>query len=1129
MPKKKQEDEKTEPKSKSKAKTSAEKLEEKNKPSYYVGIGASAGGLEAIESFFKSMSDNSGATFIIVQHLSPDYKSLMPELMTRRTTMPVHRIEDGMPALANNVYLIPPKKNLKIFHGKLILSEQSKRDELHLPIDLFFKSLAEDKGSRAIGIILSGTGSDGTRGIKAIKENDGMVMVQNEESAKFDGMPRSVIATGLADFILSPSDMPQQLVSFINHPYKSKQEHNESNISNETGLTRIYALLRERTRVDFTFYKPATVKRRIERRMMINNVLDLNDYIRYLEIHKTEIDTLYGELLIGVTSFFRDPEAYDLLREKYLRELIMNSESKDMRIWVAGCSTGEEAYSLAILCLDIIEKTGIHRDIKIFSTDIDKNALDTASMGKYPAGIAADVPAKYLAKYFNKTDMGYQISRAIREMVVFAPHNIIKDPPFTNIDLISCRNLLIYLQPVLQQKALELFNFSLQKNGIMFLGSSESTGEMKDYYKTLNQKWRLYRSVGKRKQSGMPLVAATTLFDQSRTARSRLAGNQAAVRLQHEEERILDRFIQSFASDFVLFAMALNSNMDVVHAIGDTGTFLKMQPGTMTTDAVKLMPQELAIPLSTGVIKVLKTNQPLTFSKIRLSIDGKPHNIEMRIKPLNQKKGQDPLVGVYIKEMHSSDSSGTEDISYDVSKETEDRLIDLEQELQFTRENLQATVEELETSNEELQATNEELLASNEELQSTNEELQSVNEELYTVNAEYQSKITELTEVNNDLDNLLASTHIGSLFLDEDLEIRRFSRKLSELLNIIDTDIGRPIRHISHNLGKANLAEIAKDVLNSQKLSEFEFRSIHEKWYLVRFLPYQIASEVYSGVVVLFIDITAQKNFQIALERSKRLNSLAHKFSSMGIFEWNIDENTVQLEDNLYRIFGLTPKEFNGKYEDFTKLIHPEDVSEVEEAMQKAIEFKKPYSLEHRIVCPDKQVKWVIRKGELYQDEQNQKRYIIGMIQEITEKKSLQEEIRKMKLSSGKILHVDDDKNQANAIKNMIHQILKNKYEVITAANGCEGIMLAARHNPVLIITDLIMPGMDGFQMIQNIEKDPLLKATPICVLSGMGSEEIKNHGSLPDRVTVINKSGNEGSLPQSLKKVFENTLNIGL
>ncbi|MDH5717563.1 MAG: PAS domain-containing protein [Spirochaetia bacterium] len=1125
MPKKKKE-ENTEPKTKPKAKTSDEKLEEKNTPSYYVGIGASAGGLEAIESFFKSMTDDSGATFIIVQHLSADYKSLMPELMTRRTTMPVHRIEDGMLALPNNVYLIPPKKNLKIFHGKLILTDQKERDVLHLPIDIFFKSLAEDKGTRAIGIILSGTGSDGTRGIKAIKENDGMVMVQNEESAKFDGMPRSVIATGLADFILPPIEMPRQLVSFINHPYKTKQEHNESNISNETGLTRIYALLRERTRVDFTFYKPATVKRRIERRMMINNVLDLNDYIRYLELHKHEVDTLYGELLIGVTNFFRDPEAFDLLREKYLRELIVNAEKKDLRIWVAGCSTGEEAYSLAILCLDIMEKTGTHRDIKIFSTDIDKHALDTASMGKYPAGIAPDVPANYLAKYFNNTDMGYQISRVVREMVVFAPHNIIKDPPFTNIDLISCRNLLIYLQPVLQQKALELFNFSLVKNGIMFLGSSESIGEMQDYYKTLNQKWRLYRSVGKRKQSGMH-VAPATLFDQTRIARSRLAGNQAAVRLQHEEERILDRFIQSFASEFVLFATVLNSNMDVIHAIGDTATFLRMQPGTMTTDAGKLMPQELAIPLSTGVQKVFKTGQPLTFSKIRLSIDDKPHNIEMRIKPLNQKKGQDPLVGVYIKEMHSADSSATEDISYDVSKETENRIIDLEQELQFTRENLQATVEELETSNEELQATNEELLASNEELQSTNEELQSVNEELYTVNAEYQSKITELTEVNNDLDNLLASTHIGSLFLDEDLEIRRFSKKLTELLNIIDTDIGRPIRHISHNLGKANLAEIAKEVLSSQKLNEFEFRSIQEKWYLVRFLPYKIASEVYSGVVVLFIDITIQKNFQMALERSKRLNSLAHKFSNMGIFEWNIDENSVHLEENLYRIFGLTPKEFNGKYENFMKLIHPEDINEVESAMLKAIELKKPYSLEHRIICPDKQIKWVIRKGELYHDEQNQTRYIIGMIQEITEKKSLQEEIRKMKLSSGKILHVDDDKNQANAIKNMILQILKNKYEVITAANGCEGIMLAARHNPVLIITDLIMPGMDGFQMIQNLERDPLLKATPICVLSAMDNEEIKNHGSLPERITVINKSGNGGSLPESLKKVFKNTLNI--
>ncbi|MCB1766625.1 MAG: chemotaxis protein CheR, partial [Candidatus Competibacteraceae bacterium] len=471
---------------------------------YYVGVGASAGGLEALESFFSQMPAESGMAFIVIQHLSPDYKSMMVELLSKRTAMPVRRAEEGMLVEVNSVYLIPPKKNLSIFHGKLLLSESDHSRGLNLPIDVFLRSLADDQAEKAIGVILSGTGSDGVRGIRAIKEAGGMVMVQSEESAKFDGMPRAAISTGLTDFILPPDEMPAKLTSFVRHPYAAKVDRPQTLLSDEDRLTRIFALLRERTRVDFTFYKPSTVIRRIERRMTVNQIHDLRDYVKFMESYSGEVTTLYRELLIGVTSFFRDHEVFEELEENHLPALFERVAGREVRFWIAGCSTGEEAYSLAMSSREVMERIGRQVDIKIFATDIDRDAILRASNGLYPESIAADLSSKLLTKYFHRREEHYQIDRSIREMVVFAQHNLIKDPPFTNIELVSCRNLLIYLQPVLQRKALELMSFSLNPQGILLLGSSETTGEVSDLYETLHQKYKIYASRGKRRPAGGP-------------------------------------------------------------------------------------------------------------------------------------------------------------------------------------------------------------------------------------------------------------------------------------------------------------------------------------------------------------------------------------------------------------------------------------------------------------------------------------------------------------------------------------------------------------------------------------------------------------------------------------------------
>ena len=857
-------------------------------PTHYVAVGASAGGLEAIESFFSHMPPESGLGFVVIQHLSPDYKSLMVELLSKKTLMPVHRAEDGMRVLPNHVYLIPPKKNLTIFHGKLLLSEQDHSKGVNLPIDVFLRSLAEDQSEKAVAIILSGTGSDGARGVRAIKEYGGMVMVQSEESAKFDGMPRAAVATGLVDFVLPPDQMPGQLLSFAKHPYITKAERSETLLSDEQGLTRIFAILREKCKVDFTFYKPSTVTRRIERRMTINQTDDIKEYVAFLASRPGEVAALYRELLIGVTSFFRDQSAFDRLSQLALPEILTGASGREVRFWVAGCSTGEEAYSLAILTRETMELLGVSRDVKIFATDIDRDAIHFAANGTFPESIAADISPRLLSKYFYKKEDNFQVARGIREMVVFAQHNLIRDPPFTNIALISCRNLLIYLQPILQHKVLEFFNFSLNPGGVLMLGTSETTGEMTDYFEVLDPKWKLYRSKGRLKplSDGAHLLSVTE--SRTRELRGQFAGARRALRVG-AEERVLERFLEVIAQDYIPLAVIVNPQLEVLHVLGDAAGYFRLPSGKVVNDISKMAVRELAIPLTTGIQKVFRQRQELRFANIRLSRDGGARMVDLRIRPLPEKKGQEPLAVVFLEGIKRPEATAEAESSpptYDLSKATEERLRDLEQDLQFTRENLQATIEELETSNEELQATNEELLASNEELQSTNEELQSTNEELFTVNTEYQSKIIELTELNNDVENLLDTTQIGNLLLDENLEVRRFSPKIAELFKLLESDVGRPITHISHFLVNCDPIRIVREVQISGQTMEREVRTQEGRWYLMRVAPYTVGPRTFSGTVMSFVDITGFKEMQLDLaEKEAELKETA-RLAKVGSWQY---------------------------------------------------------------------------------------------------------------------------------------------------------------------------------------------------------------------------------------------------
>ncbi|MBV5315946.1 MAG: PAS domain-containing protein [Prolixibacteraceae bacterium] len=883
-------------------------------PTYYVAIGASAGGLEAIEAFFTNMPPNSGLAFIVIQHLSPDYKSLMVELLSKKTFMPVHRAEDNMPVLPNNVYLIPPKKNLSIFHGKLFLGEQDHSHGVNLPIDVFFKSLAEDQAEKSIGVILSGTGSDGTRGLRVIKEYGGMVMVQKEDSAKFDGMPRAAISTGLADFILAPEEMPVQLISFAKHPYATKSVRSETLINNEEGLTRIFSILREKCKVDFTFYKPSTISRRIERRMAIIQTEDINEYVRYLIQNTGEVISLYRELLIGVTCFFRDQEAFDILKESWMPTILNSAINSEVRFWVAACSTGEEAYTMAILARECMEELNLNLDIKIFATDIDRDAIHFAAGGIYPESIAADLSPKILSKYFYKKEDNYQISRSIREMVVFAQHNLIKDPPFTNISLVSCRNLLIYLQPILQRKVFDFFNFSLNPNGILMLGTSETTGDMSDFFEPVEQKWKIYRSKGRSKPLSDSSHMLSVTDTRSRDIRNQYSGVKRNLKAA-EDERVLDRFVQTVSSEYLPLSLIVNEQLEVIHTMGDPQNYFKVPSGKLVNDISKMAIKDLSVPLTTGIQKVFRQKKQVSFSNIRIHQNNFESLVNLRIVPLIQKKGQEELVAVMIGEIKKVDvtEQHLQIQSFDLSKEAEEHLRDLEQDLQFTRENLQATIEELETSNEELQATNEELLASNEELQSTNEELQSTNEELFTVNAEFQSKIIELTELYNDIENILSTSQISLLLLDENLEVRRFSPNITRIFSLLPNDIGRPITHIANFLTNIDFTKLLKDVQFNARTIDSEVITGDKRFYMMRVEPYVIGPKSYSGIVISFIDITELKSSKSKLQTSENRFRTLFDTIEMGVVYQDQDGQIISVNPAAERILGITIDQMQGK------------------------------------------------------------------------------------------------------------------------------------------------------------------------------------------------------------------------
>jgi len=831
---------------------------------HVVGIGASAGGLEALELFFGSLPKQTGMAFVVVQHLSPDFKSLMDEILGRRTDLPIPAVEDGMLVEADHIYLIPPKKEMIISEGRLLLSERDLEQELTLPIDVFFRSLAEDCGARAIAVVLSGGGSDGSRGICAVHEAGGLVLVQDVESAQFDGMPRTARDAGVADFVVPPQEMPRLLSEHVRgaglSPVPERQDA-------ARGLEAVYRMLEDEFGIDFTHYKPSTVTRRIERRVRLAQSNDIDQYVARLKTETSELDVLYRDLLIGVTRFFRDEEAFMLLEQKVLPELLRKGpQDTPFRVWVPGCATGEEVFSLAILLHELTSREGCQRSFKIFATDVHHGSLEIATRGLYEEDSVANVSPERLERYFLKRGRSYEVLPDLRQTVVFAHHNVMKDAPFTRVDLVSCRNMLIYFQPAAQQKVLSLFHFSLNRGGIVFLGPSESPGNLLHDFETVDNKWRIYRKFSDRR---MQQVDTRLHLHPGPKGASR-ARAAAMSNARHSASSLLGIY-DTLLDEFMPPSLLVNEQGEVVQTFGGASRFLKVKDGRQGLDAVEMVDSELRTVLMGGLQRALREPAALVFKGVRVA-EG---TYKVTIRKLPSKRAAPPHALVTFEGMKASpkpERKPEREIGLrDASRE---QLSSLEAELSYTKYNLQATTEQLESSNEELQVANEELLASNEELQSTNEELQSVNEELYSVNAEYQRKIADLIELANDMENLLSSTDIGTIFLDPDLKIRKFTPQIAENFDLLQQDVGRPIEAFTYAVDHPELTQDLKHVLATGERVERELRDRHNHAYFLRILPYRAKGTV-DGVVLTLIDVTGLKAAEDALFHERYLlNSL---------------------------------------------------------------------------------------------------------------------------------------------------------------------------------------------------------------------------------------------------------------
>jgi two-component system, chemotaxis family, CheB/CheR fusion protein len=879
-----------------------------SKPGFaVVGIGASAGGLEAFKRLFSALPSEPGMAFVLIQHLDPTHQSLTSELLGRQTAMPVIEATDDLQIEPNHVYVIPPNKYLAISGDKLRLSEPTERRGLRLPVDFFFRSLAQDQQQRAIAILLSGTGSDGTHGVREIKVAGGMVMAQQPETTEWPGMPQSAIASGVVDYILPVEQMPRVLKRYVKHWYVNGPSSPETPVEKEPDyLKDIVGILRTRAKYDFSSYKRGTLMRRIQRRMGLNHLHDLQAYLGHLRRNKDEATALFKDMLISVTSFFREPKAWEALDQLVITGLFAGrGADQPIRVWVPGCATGEEAYSLAMLLLSHAQKHDRVFDLHIFASDIDQDALAFARAGVYPESVAADVPRDLLRRYFIKGAHTYRVCKELRDLVVFAEQNVISDPPFSKLDLITCRNLLIYLEPDAQKKILALFHFSLRQGGYLFLGRSEAVNQQVTLFEPVAPKLQLYRRLGdvRDEHLGLPSYPVERLLKRTEPL-SENRGTRARPLAALAQQILLQRFAPACA--------LINRKLNVMYLHGAVDHYLQLPDGAPAADLAAMAREGLRAKLRAAIQRAIRENRRINMPGISVKRDHSGFTARVTVEPLKNDNEPDGLLLVIFEQEHdtnepsASPPSGADPSVPAPSTESEYELIigHLEEHLRTTRDDLQRTIEDLEASNEDSKAANEEITSVNEELQSTNEELetskeelQSLNEEMQTVNHQLEQKVDELETANNDLDNLLSITEVATILLDRRFCLKRFTRATQKLLRVIESDVGRPISDFAQNFTDPHLMRDAKEVLDKLTPLAKEIQDHDGRTYLRRIVPYRAEEERVDGVVITFTDVSDRK------EREQALQNYSAQL------EQEVARRTVQLDQLAREMANLAEQE----------------------------------------------------------------------------------------------------------------------------------------------------------------------------------------------------------------------------
>ncbi len=994
-----------------------------------VGIGASAGGLRAIEDFFDHMPCDSGAAFVIIQHLSPDFKSLMKDILGQRTKMPIKRVIDGMTLTPDTIFLIPPGQNLVLKGSCLRLTAQD-RDSghpPHFPIDLFFQSLSTEGKERAIGIILSGTGSDGARGIKHISEMNGSVMVQDPETAEFDGMPRSAIATRMVDLVMPAIDLAKctYKIATAPNPRKAIKKELQDQLQDQLHprqLQHIIDILERFENIDFTQYKSSTLTRRIQRRCLIAGHENLGDYIHRLEASEKERHTLRNDLLITVTRFFRDKEAWQYLEHSVLPNIIERAvPNQPIRIWVTACATGEEAYSMAILLREMLDHAKIDVQAKIFATDIDPIALNKASAGIYPASALSTVSEAQLERFFVPKNDGFEVSRSLREMIIFASHNLTRDVAFTQMDLVSCRNVLIYMQPKLQNYVIRNLHFALKKDSILFLGESENLGELEDEFDTLSSRWKIYQKL---RDVKLPLNVQTLSITKANQSRARAFTPRKASRF----DPLLESAFSGLLRNREATCFLVDRDNQLIHLCGDNLRILQLSPGRASQDVMKMLPKSLQLPINTAIHRARRQEEIVRYDNCQLiEPDGNLVSTVSIEVSLQKNEHTDPFILVFIERRAPVVDFDKEAIAPEEDTQKTRYILHLQQELQMNRESLQSTIEELETTNEEQQSTNEELIASNEELQSTNEELHSVNEELYTVNAEYQAKIQELIQLNSDHDNLLDNIDIGVIYLDEALRIRKFTTAATAAFNLVNADIGRPLEHLTHNLEDVDIPEKLEHVRRQLTPTEYEVQLKNNGDYLLmQISPYFREKTVVDGFIVTLVDVndikkTQQQLANITTQLYEANDSLAQQVrdrtaelkSSQQLLQsvTQATPNAIYIYDltkqkNVYtnafieRLLGYTPEELFDMGERFNDYIfHPDDwpriIDHHETIRQSTAADDHIFEIEYRVRHTDgRWIDFYSKDIVFTRSEQGQPIEILGTAIDISAHKAALQEIR---------------------------------------------------------------------------------------------------------------------------------------